>query len=338
MIVIIAVVLFFIHSQFQSASSISDIASSTTSHSFPLPSTTDDAGCLANNEIASYTTTNNRNKRIADVGTVVVANKEDGTQIFSFSINDVDASHYHGYELHNCGIYVIRQFNYDYLHGSAMPGYRQELWKFGYNGISMKLTEVYDFRVSPNESTLSFSPFLTTSTDSSVILENLKTKQTVFTILPSEVAQQNPNIIADIGFYPGGWSDDSKYFWFNFSQAADVLGFVRFNTSDDSYQAFTAPTTTMGGDAFNPNTGMTTYETNVAPWTGSSEIDQQYRNQAAQSGQVSSFYVYDLLTKQNYLVATTTDPTYYFQPKWLSDSVLQYTLQSGATSTYAVPQ
>jgi hypothetical protein len=94
----------------------------------------------------------------------------------------------------------------------------------------------------------------------------------------------------------------------------------------------------MGGDAFNPNTGMVTYETNVAPWTGDAGIDQQYRDQAIRTGQIASFYIYNLLTNKNYLVATTTDPTYYYQPKWISNSVLGYTLSSDVTSTYTISQ
>jgi len=110
------------------------------------------------------------------------------------------------------------------------------------------------------------------------------------------------------------------------------------DTTDWSYQAFLAPQTTMGGDAFNPDTGMTTYETNAAPWTGDAAVDQQYQQQAQQSGQITSFYIYDFLTDKNYLVATTTNPTYYYQPKWLSDTQLEYTLPSGATTTYTIPQ
>jgi hypothetical protein len=92
----------------------------------------------------------------------------------------------------------------------------------------------------------------------------------------------------------------------------------------------------MGGDAFNPNTGMVTYRTNAAPWTADAEIDQQYRDAATQSGQITSFNIYDFLANKNYVVATSSDPVYYYRPRWISDTVLEYILPSGATTTYTV--
>jgi len=227
------------------------------------------------------------------------------------------------------------------------PGYEVQLWRYDYTGDGKELfnlfaisptgtEEVYydpGFRIDLNEKYLA----LQQGQGVAITIDDPQTAKNFFTLSIPDVLEKNPNISGDIGFTPGGWSTDGRYFWFTFNQGANVVGFVMIDTASWSYQAFPAPQVTMGGDAFNPDTGMTTYSTNVAPWTGDASVDQQYKNQAIQSGQITSFYVYDLLTNQNYLVATTSDPTYYFQPQWISDAVLQYTLPSGATTTYSIP-
>ncbi len=308
--------------------------------------------CLTSNEVASYSAT--RSKGNPDFGTVVIDDKSTGVKISNLQIENVISQNYHDYELHPCGLYVVRQFNFNESSWEPLPGFSVELWKYDYSGKGNRLFVLealqgqststlsidysYDFRVSPNESFIALERGYQGSSDYALVIKDLNRLSNVFVLPVSDIAKQNPNIIADLGFEVGGWSIDGRYFWFSFAQGANTTGFVRVDSSNWAYQTFAAPITTMGGDAFNPDTGMVTYRTNAAPWTGSSEIDQQYRDQAMQSGKISLFYIYNLLTKQSYLVATTTDPTYYYQPKWISDSVLQYTPPSGVTTTYTILQ
>ena len=304
------------------------------SHNNKLPiSPSSFTSCLTDNETPSFTII--KNLKAPNVGIVTITNKTTSARISSFQINNIN-SNYHNYEIHKCGFYALREFNYDYTRGTILPGYRVELWKYNYDGTGAKLSETDDFRISSNESFGASLPFLHSPAEPSIYIENLEMLKEVFSLKLSEIAEQNPSIAGDIGFESGGWSEDGRYLWTTTFAEANTLGFIRIDSSDWSYQVFVAPQTTMGGDAFNPNTGMTTYRTNVAPWTGDTRLDQQYKNQSAQSGKVTSFYIYNLLTKKNYLVATTTDPTYYYQPKWLSDTVLQYALPNGATSTHKI--
>lgn len=297
-------------------------------------STPPSAMCLSSGETASYVAT--RNKKAPDVSTVSIMNTSTGSTVSKFQISDVISDHYHAYEIHSCAIYVFRKFNYDYTIGVPLSNYSQELWKYTYDGMGTKLVQAYDYRVSPDESILAFSPFYDSLSNPSVVFENLQTGRSIFTLHLADVPASASSSIANFDYENGGWSADSRYMWLDSNEAADVLGFMRIDTKDWSHQIFPAPSVTMGGDALNPDTGMVTYRTNAAPWTADAEIDQQYRDAAAQSGQVSSFNIYDLLTNKIYVVATTTDPTYYYQPHWISDTVLGYTLPSGATTTYTI--
>lgn len=307
------------------------------------PSTTT-AGCLSSGEYAEIPVLN------SSAVQVYVKNKTTGNIVSSFQIQNVLYQDYHTFEIHPCGIYVIEDFGQD-VTNSFPPGYTVQLWRYDYTGVGKEILTFFvagpnytqsvnnyspDFRIDPNQKYLALEEAPGDASDS-IVVDDANTLQNFYTLPISEIAKQNPNIIGNVDFANGGWSSDGRYFWFDFSQEADDLGFVRIDSSNWSYEAFAAPTTTMGGDAFNPDRGMVTYRTNAAPWTGDATIDQEYRNTATQSGQVTSFFIDDLLTGQTYLVATTTDPTYYYQPKWISDSVLQYTLPSGATSTYVVP-
>ncbi|HUC02145.1 MAG TPA: hypothetical protein VMA75_04585 [Candidatus Paceibacterota bacterium] len=232
---------------------------------------------------------------------------------------------------------MMREFNYDYVHGKVLPNFNIQVWKYDYSGNSQEIGTAEDFRVNSSQTMMAAVSFLTTSTMPSLEVYDLSNDNIVFSLSLSQIPEQESNTIVNFDLENGGWSHDGRYLWFDSNDEADTLGFLRIDTSNWSYQVFSAPHTTMGGDALNPDVGMTTYETNVAPWTADSQIDQEYRDQAQQAGQITSFYIYNLLTGQNYLVTTTTDPTYYYHPLWLSDSELQYTLPSGATSTYTIP-
>lgn len=325
--------------------SLTHVPANTTSSvsSSSAPPSLNDAHCLGEDESADFPSSEKSNTFYnwpsSSTIDVYVKNKTTDETLSTFKIKNLDYENVHPLEFHQCAVYTLREFG-----TNSLPGYRVELWKYDYAGNGKKLfdmlvegatstTNYYEpeFRIDPNEKYLA----LDTRQDAFVIFDP-KTLQILFTLPISDIEKQEPNIIGFVQFYPGGWSTDGRYFWFDFDAFADIIGFVRIDTSNWSYQAFAAPPTTMGGDAFNPDNGIVTYRTNAAPWTADAAIDQQYRDQAKQSGQITSFYLYDLLTKQNYLVATTTDPTYYYRPQWLSSSTLEYRLPSGATTTYTI--
>lgn len=309
--------------------------------------------CLQKNEYADLPLAEKRAIALNSTTTVIDISIRDGTsddQVFAFKIDHIRGT-YDTVEFRPCGVYVHREFGQDAAR-SFPPGYRAELWKYDYAGNGTKLlttfqigpgrqTLVYyddDLRVDPTEHYLALDRGYQQS-DEALIVKDLTTLDDLFTLSFSDIVKQNPKIVGVLSFVNGGWSQNGRYIWYSFDDpinSADVVGFVQVDTSNWSYRLFQAPLITMGGDAFNPNTGMTTYSTNVAPWSGDAQLDQLYRDQAKRTGQITSFYIYDLLAKRNYLVATTSDPTFYFRPRWISDSVLEYTLPSGTTTTYTI--
>lgn len=255
---------------------------------------------------------------------------------FQFRVEDVDAGHYHPYEVHSCALYIIKELNFDYLHGKALPGYKREVWGYRYDGNGKKLAESDVFTVDPLERHLSIIKGYGGSSDYALVIKDLKTLKDALVLPVVDIIKKNPGVAGDVGFENGGWSSDGRYFWFSMTQTSEIVGFVRVDTSNWSYEIFQAPYRTMGGDAFNINNGMITYGEDVAPWSGVVEIDEQLQKEALLNRKISSFYVYNLFTKKKHLVATTTDPTYYFRPQWLSDTELQYELPSGEKKIYRI--
>jgi hypothetical protein len=347
-LILASVFIFFVFSRNNPGVVTTSVATSSTPSVTMIATTTE--SCLPSDEYSGIPTNEESNTYYgwpnSSTIDVYVKNRTTSEIVSTFQIQNVVYRAGDALKIYPCGIYVIKGF------GEAdEPGYTTQLWEYNYAGVGKELFTFFvegpnyteqvnnyypDFSVDSDEKHLALEQAPGEASDS-LVIDDTKTLQNLFTLPISSVLEKNSNIAGSVEFEPGGWSTDGRYFWFDFFQDADVLGFVRIDTANWSYQAFVAPQVTMGGDAFNPDTGMTTYSTDVAPWTGDTSIDQQYRDQAQQSGQITSFYIYDLLTNQNYLVATTSDPTYYFQPQWISDAVLQYTLPSGATTTYSIP-
>jgi hypothetical protein len=348
LLALIGVLLWHLEAPGQSASVSGPLSSAT------MSTVVSHGPCLQKNEYSDFPLSEKRaialNSATATVIDVYIRETNTDREVFTFKIDHVRGT-YDTAEFQNCGVYVHREFGQDTVRGFP-PGYRAELWKYDYSGYGAKLFTTFeigsdgkesiyyddDFRVDPTEHYLAGDQGYQQSAEA-LVVKDLASLKNLFVLPLSDIVKQDPTILGAFSFVNGGWSRDGRYIWYDFNDPvapADVIGFVRVDTSDWSYQLFKAPLVTMGGDAFNPNTGMTTYSTNVAPWTGDAQLDQLYRDRAKSTDQLTSFYVYDLLAKRSYLVATTSDPTHYFQPKWISDNLLGFTLPSGVTTTYTL--
>ena len=301
-----------------------------------------DNKCLNEGEEVRYEFT--RGKNTGDSVTIFVVDKKSKDIKKQFGFFVLSASHYHPIEIYKCRVYAVRSFGYDYIKKITLENYKNELWAYDYAGVGKSVMTSYakwshenilgDFRISPPEQYIALRKGYGGRDDYSLVIKDLNTLKAAFVLPVADIIKQNPDVVGDVSFENGGWSTDGRYFWAGMSVGAEIYGFVRIDSKNWSFEAFTAPQVTMGGDALNINTGIVTYGADVAPWSGVVEIDEQLRKEAAQTGQISSFYIYNLLTKQKYLVATTTDPTYYFRPEWLSDTELQYELPSGEKKIY----
>ncbi len=313
-------------------------------------------GCLDEKKEVSYKI-EEKESPLADV-IVFVNDKFTGKELSSFKIENI-RKNYHPIELHQCGVYVIKMFNYDPKKTKQDPGYKTELWKYDYsnkgkpvvlfhekideNGIkTYKSYYGTDFRVNPSEKYVALEKWTLTEFDRggfvdgkdlSMAIKNLETKEDVFVLPANEIQKKNPNLAG--GFDMREWTKDGRYFWGDIFDGADTLAFFRIEADTWKWEIFEAPAGTMGGTAFNSEYGYITYD-DGPPWTGDVEFDEINKEKWLKESKKVHFYLYNLFTKKQILLATVDDPLWSFKPKWLSDTELQYELPSGEKKIYKI--
>lgn len=297
-------------------------------------------GCLSDNEESSYEI---KRKGLADDVAVYVKDKKTNIQKNSFVINDI----FDGgitVEKKNCGVYVMRMFNYNPNTTKQPPGYRDELWKYDYKNRGKKIVllaektpisgyfrDPYspDFRIDPTEKYVALVHRYDT-----IFIKNLKTLKDDVVLPVSELIADYPNLAGyQIDFE--GWTNDGKYYWGGISDTAYRLALFRIDIKTKKWELFPLPDGAMGGDMLNRERGLITYHIG-APWTADADFDQMYRNQWKKEGKKVPFYVYNVFTKEKTLLTEIDDPTWYFQPKWISDTELEYILPGEVKKVYKI--
>ncbi len=279
---------------------------------------------------------------------VVVKKVDTGEEITKFRIDDiVSPSHYHPIEIHKCGVYILRGFNFDYEKFKPLPGFRRELWKYNYGGKGGNILIMaeenktgesvvyynYDFRIDPRETYVVLEKNYLGHSDYAFVIKNLHTKEDVFVLPLKDIINNYPSFMGSFGM--NEWTKDGKYFWGNIFDGANVLAFFRIEAGAWKWEIFSTPDGTMGGDALNTELGYITYD-DGAPWTGDADFDQINREKWQKEGRKVHFYLYNLFTKKQILLETFDDPTYFTQPKWLSDTELEYELPTGEKKIYKI--
>lgn len=303
--------------------------------------------CLRDDEIATYELKGNRTS--ATSADIIISDKNTNEEYFRFQIDSLFSNHYHPYEFRKCGIYVIKEFNFSSKQPQFLPGFRVELWQYKYNGEGMPILKFagenekgepmvyysYDFRTDFMEAFLALiEGYSGDDIDNFVNIIKLKTKEDVFSLRYKDVINKNSDFTEGY-FELDSWTKDSRYFWGRISFTSAVLGFYRIERDTWKVDIFSAPPGTQGGDALNPEFGYITYD-DGAPWSGDAETDETYRQQWKKEGQKVHFYLYSFLTKEQILLATIDDPIYYFKPRWISDTELEYELPNGEKRIYKI--
>lgn len=310
--------------------------------------------CLADNEYADYPKkySNPGLTEPASVPFDVVVYNSAREKKMQFEITDLIRNNGYPLELHRCGLYVIKQFNFDWNKLEALSGFREAIWKYAYDGTSNELIVLAkkndsskepsfyfspEFRIDREETHIALTRGYLGSSDYAIIIKNLDTLQDVLVLPIQDIEKRNPDLVQDISFENGGWTDDDRYFWADTHNGANTLGFIRIDMQTKTFDLFPAPKDMLGGDAVNVERGLVTvYPGNV--WYGIAQVEDEEKARLRAQGIGTELYIYNLFTKQQQFVASTTEPLYYFQPRWLSSTTLQYTLPSGATTTYTIPQ
>ncbi|MDO8603933.1 MAG: hypothetical protein Q7K40_00770 [bacterium] len=310
--------------------------------------------CLHENLIAVFE--NDKSDYVGKVK-VIIRDKQYNKIISSFDIDDVAKRNYHPVEIHECGVYALKSFNYDYKSSKTLSGFSRELWFYDYSGNGKLLVVFsgesasgvpdaggipgrlysfnysYDFRVSPQETHVILLRGYLESSDYALIVKDLETLKDVFVLPIADIERENPDIIGDVGLK--GWSRDGRYFWAGMAYGANTLSFIRIDIKTMSFAVFAAPKDVLGGDALNIEKGLiTVHPGNV--WYGIADVTEQEKAERRKQGAGTELYIENLFTKKREFVAKTDEPLYYFKPKWLSDTELQYELPNGERKIYKI--
>ncbi|MFZ5559888.1 MAG: hypothetical protein ACOZAL_03815 [Patescibacteria group bacterium] len=298
--------------------------------------------CLADNEFADYYP---RLPIPFKPVTISIKDKNTNKEKFSFQIENVLET-YFTVQPRKCGVYVIRVFNYDPKKTKQDPGYREEIWKYTYDGkrepiilLSEKLEEFKlhyssDFQIDPLERYVALIKGYLGSSDYAFVIKSLKTLEDMFVLSMREIEKQNAEIMGNISF-EDWWTKDSHYFWGRTHMGAYTLGFFRIDTADWSVGIFEVPEGVLGGSALNIEKGYVTRHPGYI-WIGIYEDAERTKKEWQEQGKISSLYLYNLFTKEQILLATTSEPLWFFEPKWISDTELEYYMPSGEKKIYNI--
>lgn len=306
--------------------------------------------CLNEDEQADFTI-----KRLGtypspdyDRGFIEVMVKKVNTdkEIVKFKIdNIINPSHYHPIELHRCGVYVIKVFNYDPNKTKQDPGYREEIWLYDYNGngeplilLAEKPNEFIsyyspDFRIDQQEQYIVLEKGYLGKEDYSLVFKDIRIKENKFVLLANIIIEQYPNIIGV--FDMREWTKDGRYFWGSISKGAYVFGYFRIDNQNWKTDIFEAPEGVGGGDALNIEKGLVTRHPGYI-WTGMDILTEQIKQEWREQGKKSTLHLYNLFTKEQMLLETTDEPLWFFKPRWLSDIELEYYLPTGERKIYKI--
>ena len=295
--------------------------------------------CLVDDEYVNYKV--GKNPIGGGIAEISIKDKNNNQEKFSFRIEISSSEHYHPIEIHKCGAYVVRTFGYDYEEKTPIENYKRELWVYRYNGEGKALISdsskwsyeniLGDFRVDPTETYVILERGYLGKDDYAIIIKDLKTKEDAFIFSIQEIINKHPDLVGNIRL--DGWSDDGHYFWFDIHVGAMRLGFVRIDTLNWKADIFPAPENVMGGDALNFNTGYVTAHP-YNKWYGIYEIEQVEKEKMRKEGIGSEIYIENLVTKKRHFVDKTDEPLWFFKPKWISDTELEYYLPFGEKKVY----
>ncbi|MEK7608227.1 MAG: hypothetical protein AAB495_01480 [Patescibacteria group bacterium] len=192
-----------------------------------------------------------------------------------------------------------------------------------------------EFRTSPDEQYISLVRGYLGKPDYALVIKDLATLEDAFTLSIQDIEKRNPDLVQDISFSGGGWSKNSRYFWADTSYGANTLGFIRIDMQEKKFDLFPSPKDVLGGDALNLERGLTTiHPGNV--WYGVTDITEEEKARRRKEGIGTELYIHNLLTGERTFIASTTEPLWFYQPRWTSETELQYTLPSGEKRVYVV--
>ena len=298
--------------------------------------------CLSDNEYADYSIDEKYAKEIKIPTvpvTIFVKDKLSNEVKSSFVIENLIPL----VRMYKCGIYMVREFN------KRVPDSRSELWKYNYSGKGTMVLTLALFRdkkpigalygtslaIDPQEKYIVLERGYLGSQDYAAVIKELRTLMDVFVLTLEDVKKMNPAVEPGI-IGLGKWSDDSKFVWGTIFNGPVDTAYLRVDIGSWKTDVFLPPPNLSGEQALNTD-GYIAY-TDFTTFYGIDSIAEEAFTEFRKEGRQKHLYLYNFFIKENKLIAAVSDPEWYFKPRWLSNSVLQYMLPPGATSTYTIQQ
>ncbi|MFQ6083823.1 MAG: hypothetical protein ACE5WD_10755 [Candidatus Aminicenantia bacterium] len=303
------------------------------------------APCLSDDEFVDYSLDSRYDPsiKIPKVPVIIfIRDIKEEKEKFKFEIGDVAPSL--PIEVHKCGVYVIREFNFDYKNFKPLPGFRDELWRFDYSGNGI-LTETLfkkegdpsnftrDFRVDPTEAYLALERSYLGNPNYAFVIKDLKTREDVFVLTLDELVKKYSVKPASIGL--GKWRDNGRYFWAVLFEAPHINAYIRITTGTWKVDVLPTPEDYTGAILSSPTGEYIVYD-NGPGFIGIDIVAQQIYEEWRREGKKVSLFIYNLFTKEKITLATIDDPEWDFKTKWISGAELEYELPDGEKKIYKI--
>jgi hypothetical protein len=227
------------------------------------------------------------------------------------TLDNVNTGNYHVGEYRNGNLYIMRRMGY------PDENWLDELWRYDIQGKGKMLfsKKGLDFRVAPNESYAAVAYQSTEDNANKVafISENGEVVQDI-NVDPTGNYLENPN----------KWSDDNNSFWGELKMGPEPKYIFQITISSWSMTSYDVTQLSIGSEyELNANTGKIVYSDYPVFFT----VDN--RQQFLNSGKEVKLYLYDLISKNLQIIATSiTKP---FTPKWLDNYTIEYDDPNGGT-------
>lgn len=300
--------------------------------------------CLEASEVAEYSTPGENKAFVTSPVRITVKDKISGKKKYEFEIM-YNSKGAFTFAIFPCNIYVTKIFNYDEKRG-PLPGYRNELWRFHYDGSGEPLLTLFkgegapdnfgqSFLVDPTETYIAFERSYLGSPSYALVIKNLNNLSDVHVLSYQSLIAAHEAPQGAIGLKQ--WTKDGRYFWGRIFDGAIVYAFFRLERDVWKTKVFPAPKDVLGGDALNVENGyITVHPGNI--WFGFAEFEDREKAKRRVQGIGTELYIHNLITGERKFVTSTTEPLWYFKPKWLSDTELQYELPDGEKKIYKIQE
>ena len=311
------------------------------------------SGCLQPNEKAMYTILQPGAPATVRVSVMNAAS----STVWSRDIQRPDSNVFDPVLPSLCHFYFFEQKNYNYTTQTPGANYLFRISRLSYfssasssavitlsydsSGSEEAYTHVYDrtYIIDPSEKYLTLVKGDLGDPDYALVFKDIITGQDVYTLSLADILKDHPNAAGS--FSTGEWVTHPDGVWME----GDIYDGSRWTAfyyiKRDTWEThiYDTPADYMAGveRAAPPFAPYLAY-TNVVVWAGgSAEVADELLDQQISAGMQKSLIFANLATGATTTIVTVPiDKNHSFNPTWLDDSTLQYTMPDGTTRTYTV--